>query len=56
MYDSVVFVHRILTEAFHSSQEPKPAPYVAQSKESAEFYGNRIIKDFKEKLLFSEVI
>jgi hypothetical protein len=29
--------------------EPKPAPYVKDTKESAEFYANRIIKEFKER-------
>lgn len=29
--------------------EPKPGPYVAQMKESSEFYGNKVIKEFKEK-------
>ncbi|PAV24323.1 adenylyl cyclase-associated [Pyrrhoderma noxium] len=29
--------------------EPKPGPYVAQMKESAEFYGNKVIKEYKEK-------
>ncbi|EJD05958.1 uncharacterized protein FOMMEDRAFT_119381 [Fomitiporia mediterranea MF3/22] len=29
--------------------EPKPGPHVAQMKEAAEFYGNKVIKEFKEK-------
>ncbi|KAH8117508.1 adenylate cyclase associated N terminal-domain-containing protein [Phellopilus nigrolimitatus] len=29
--------------------EPKPGPHVAQMKESAEFYGNKVIKEFKDK-------
>ncbi|KAN0066028.1 suppressor of rasval19 [Thecaphora frezii] len=28
--------------------EPKPGPYVAEMKDSAQFYANRIIKDFKD--------
>lgn len=28
--------------------EPKPAPYVAEMKDSAQFYANRVIKDFKD--------
>ncbi|KAL1947333.1 hypothetical protein VTO73DRAFT_14294 [Trametes versicolor] len=28
---------------------PKPAPYVADHKESAEFYSNRVIKEWREK-------
>ena len=32
-----------------TTQEPKPGPHVAQMKEAAEFYGNKIIKEFKEK-------
>jgi len=28
---------------------PKPAPHVAQMKEAAEFYSNRVLKDFKDK-------
>ncbi|KAI0792862.1 adenylate cyclase associated N terminal-domain-containing protein [Abortiporus biennis] len=28
---------------------PKPGPYVKDIKESAEFYGNKVIKEFKEK-------
>lgn len=28
---------------------PKPGPYVTQMKEAAEFYTNRVIKDFKDK-------
>lgn len=30
-------------------QEPKPGPFVSEMKESAQFYLNRVIKDFKEK-------
>ncbi|CCM03686.1 uncharacterized protein FIBRA_05830 [Fibroporia radiculosa] len=29
--------------------EPKPGPFVAEIKDSAQFYGNRVIKEFKEK-------
>ncbi|KAG0294115.1 hypothetical protein BGZ98_001905 [Dissophora globulifera] len=29
--------------------EPKPAPYIAEMKDSAQFYANRVIKDWKEK-------
>ena len=29
-------------------QEPKPGPHIAQMKESAEFYGNKVIKEFKQ--------
>ncbi|KAL5490425.1 SRV2 [Sanghuangporus weigelae] len=29
--------------------EPKPGPHVAQMKEAAEFYGNKVIKELKEK-------
>lgn len=29
--------------------EPKPADYVAEVLDSAKFYGNRIIKEYKEK-------
>lgn len=28
---------------------PKPGPYIKDLKESSEFYGNRVIKDYKEK-------
>ncbi|SPO19895.1 probable adenylyl-cyclase-associated protein CAP [Ustilago trichophora] len=28
--------------------EPKPAPYVGEMKDSAQFYANRVIKDFKD--------
>ncbi|GJE98137.1 adenylyl cyclase-associated family protein [Phanerochaete sordida] len=28
---------------------PKPGPYVKDTKESSEFYGNRVIKEFKDK-------
>ncbi|KAI8999016.1 cyclase-associated protein [Trametes punicea] len=28
---------------------PKPGPYVAEIKESTQFYGNRVIKEFKDK-------
>ncbi|TFK88794.1 cyclase-associated protein [Polyporus arcularius HHB13444] len=28
---------------------PKPGPYVAEIKDSTQFYGNRVIKEFKEK-------
>ena len=30
-------------------QSPKPGPYIKDIKESIEYYGNRIIKDFKDK-------
>ena len=30
-------------------QESKPGPYVTDMKEATQFYGNRIMKDFKEK-------
>lgn len=30
-------------------QENKPGPLVTEKKDAAQFYGNRIIKDFKEK-------
>ncbi|KAF9177470.1 hypothetical protein BGZ50_008746 [Haplosporangium sp. Z 11] len=29
--------------------EPKPAPYVGEMKDSAQFYANRVLKDWKEK-------
>ncbi|KAF9968552.1 hypothetical protein BGZ70_002456 [Mortierella alpina] len=29
--------------------EPKPAPYVGEMKDSAQFYANRVVKDWKEK-------
>ncbi|KAH9932144.1 cyclase-associated protein [Amylocystis lapponica] len=29
--------------------EPKPAPYVGEIRDSMQFYGNRVIKEFKEK-------
>lgn len=28
--------------------EPKPGPYVAEMRDSAQFYANRVIKDFKD--------
>ncbi|KAI0350239.1 hypothetical protein OH77DRAFT_1431240 [Trametes cingulata] len=28
---------------------PKPGPYVAEVKDSTQFYGNRVLKEFKEK-------
>lgn len=31
------------------SQEPKPAPYVNDIKDTAAYYANRILKDFKGK-------
>lgn len=31
------------------AQEPKPGPYVKDMKESAEFYANRVVKEFKER-------
>ena len=31
--------------------EPKPADYVNEVLDSAKFYGNRIIKEYKEKLV-----
>jgi hypothetical protein len=30
-------------------QENKPGPYVTEIKDATQFYGNRVIKDFKEK-------
>jgi adenylyl cyclase-associated protein len=33
---------------FAPRQEPKPAPYVGEMKDSAQFYLNRVIKDFKD--------
>lgn len=30
-------------------QEPKPAPYVNDIKDATMYYGNRILKDFKDK-------
>ncbi|KAI0948560.1 hypothetical protein AcV7_010454 [Taiwanofungus camphoratus] len=29
--------------------EPKPGPYVAEIKDSTQFYGNRVMKEYKEK-------
>ncbi|OCH90293.1 cyclase-associated protein [Obba rivulosa] len=29
--------------------EPKPGPYVSEIKDSTQFYGNRVIKEFKDK-------
>ncbi|KAJ1497056.1 hypothetical protein HMI56_005836 [Coelomomyces lativittatus] len=29
--------------------EPTPAPYVSEMKDSAQFYGNRVIKQYKDK-------
>lgn len=29
--------------------EPKPSVYITESLDSAQFYGNRVIKDYKEK-------
>ena len=29
--------------------EPKPAAYITDTLDSAQFYGNRVIKDYKEK-------
>ncbi|KAF9909945.1 hypothetical protein EC991_007748 [Linnemannia zychae] len=29
--------------------EPKPAPFVGEMKDSAQFYANRVVKDWKEK-------
>ncbi|KAI0695433.1 adenylate cyclase associated N terminal-domain-containing protein [Cerioporus squamosus] len=29
--------------------QPKPGPYVGEIKDSTQFYGNRVIKEFKEK-------
>ena len=34
-------------------QEPKPGPYVGEIKDSAQFYANRVLKEFKEKCVFS---
>ncbi len=36
-------------------QQPKPGPYVAEIKDSTQFYGNRVIKEFKEKYVHSVV-
>ena len=33
----------------HVLQSPKPGPYVGEMKDSTQFYGNRVIKEFKEK-------
>jgi hypothetical protein len=30
-------------------QEPKPAPYVNDIKDTTAYFANRILKDFKEK-------
>ncbi len=30
-------------------QSSKPGPYVGEMKDSTQFYGNRVIKEFKEK-------
>ena len=33
----------------HSLQQAKPGPFVKDIKEEAEFYGNRLIKEYKDK-------
>ena len=35
--------------------EPKPADYVTDVLDSAKFYGNRIIKEYKEKLASPQI-
>jgi hypothetical protein len=31
--------------------QPAPAPYIKEMSDSAQFYTNRVLKDFKEKYL-----
>jgi adenylyl cyclase-associated protein len=31
----------------------KPAPVIAEARDAAQFYANRVIKDFKDKLFIS---
>jgi adenylyl cyclase-associated protein len=33
--------------------EPKPAPFVEEMKNAAQFYSNRILKEFKEKFVLN---
>ena len=33
--------------------EPKPAPYVAETLSSAQYWGNRVLKEYKDRLDFS---
>ena len=30
-------------------QSPKPGPFVGEIKDSTQFYGNRVMKEYKEK-------
>lgn len=32
----------------HSDQDPAPAPFISEAKDSAQFYSNRVIKEYKE--------
>lgn len=38
-----------LSGVHNRPQESKPGPYVTDMKEATQFYGNRILKDFREK-------
>lgn len=35
--------------------QEKPGPYVAEIKDSTQFYGNRVLKEFKEKYARSDI-
>ena len=35
--------------------DQKPGPFVADMKESAQFYANRVVKDFKDRCVDSKV-
>ena len=37
-------------------QAPKPGPFIGEIKNSAQFYGNRIIKELKEKYVYLVVL
>jgi hypothetical protein len=45
---SFVVLHWVRDLHLNSAQESSPGPFVGEAKESALFYGNRVIKDFKD--------
>lgn len=45
----VSWVFDFVTARLMSMQEPTTVPFIEDIKQSVEYYGNRIIKEFKEK-------
>lgn len=39
----------IVAETHATLQEPTPVPMIRDMKEAAQFYSNRVIKEYKEK-------